>query len=358
MADVAPFRAVRYARPGADVVAPPYDVISPGEREALLARDAHNVAHLTLNDAEDEGGRLFRDWLEEGVLVRDERPAVWALEQDYVAPDGVARRRSGLVASLAVEPYERRIVLPHERTHRGPKESRLRLLRAARAQLEPIFLLYEGPAPVAAPDTAADLDIEGTRLWRLEDDGTAGRFFADRQLLIADGHHRYETALAYHAEEQTPESGRMLVVLVSTSDPGLEIFATHRVLAGNALPSSGEAPAKDVEAAVAELQRRPYDRAAAVAYTAGEARLVVGEPGELDVELVDRHGHEGISYTPDWREAVGRVDRGEATVAYLVRPTRIEDVFERARRGDVLPQKTTYFFPKLLSGLLFHPLDS
>jgi hypothetical protein len=149
----------------------------------------------------------------------------------------------------------------------------------------------------------------------------------------------------------------MLVVLVSTSDPGLEIFATHRVLAGDPQLSAGEF-ATDVEAAVAELQRRPYDRAAAVAYTAGEARLVVGEPGELDVELVDRHGHEGISYTPDWREAVGRVDRGEATVAYLVRPTRIEDVFGRARRGDVLPQKTTYFFPKLLSGLLFHPLDS
>jgi uncharacterized protein (DUF1015 family) len=289
--------------------------------------------------------------------VRDDRPAVWALEQDYVGPDGVARRRSGIVASLAVEPYERRVVLPHERTHSGPKESRLRLLRAARAQLEPIFLLYEGPAPVAAPDAAADLDVEGTRLWRLEDDGAVGRFLAEQALLIADGHHRYETALAYHAEEQTPESGRMLVVLVSTFDPGLEIFATHRVFTGGASVSRAE-PSTDVESAFAELNSRPYDRACAVEYSAGAARHMVGEPGELDVELVDRHGHEGISYTPDWREAVARVDRGEATVAYLVRPTRIEDVFERARRGEVLPQKTTYFFPKLLSGLLFHPLDA
>jgi uncharacterized protein (DUF1015 family) len=358
MADVASFRAARYARPSAHVVAPPYDVISPAEREQLLSRDPHNVVHLTLNDSEEEGGRLFRAWLEEGVLVRDERPAVWALEQDYVGPDGVARRRSGLVASLAVEPYERRVVLPHERTHRGPKESRLRLLRAARAQLEPIFLLYDGPAPVEAPAAAADLEVEGTRLWRLGDDGEVSRFFAGRELLIADGHHRYETALAYHDEEGTPESGRMLVVLVSTSDPGLEIFATHRVLTGNTLLLSAEPACTDVESALAQLQRRPYDRAAAVEYAAGEARLVVGEPGELDVELVDRQGHEGISYTPDWREAVERVDRGEATAAFLVRPTRIEDVFERARRGDVLPQKTTYFFPKLLSGLLFHPLDA
>jgi uncharacterized protein (DUF1015 family) len=359
MADVAPFRAVRYARPGADVVAPPYDVISADERELLLARDPHNVVHLTLNDSEVEGGRLFRAWLDEGVLVRDPRPAVWALEQDYVGPDGVARRRSGIVASLAAEPYERRVVLPHERTHSGPKESRLRLLRAARAQLEPIFLLHEGRPPVAAPDAIPDLDVEGTRLWRLEDEGGLSRFFAERELLIADGHHRYETALAYHAEEQTPESesGRMLVVLVSTSDPGLEIFATHRVFASGASLSRAE-PSTDVESAFAELNSRSYDRACAVEYSAGAARHVVGEPGELDVELVDRQGHDGVSYTPDWREAVGRVDRGEATVAYLVRPTRIDDVFERARRGDVLPQKTTYFFPKLLSGLLFHPLDA
>jgi uncharacterized protein (DUF1015 family) len=323
----------------------------------LLARDPHNVVHLTLNDSEVEGGRLFRAWLEEGVLVRDDRPAVWALEQDYVGPDGVARRRSGIVASLAVEPYERRVVLPHERTHSGPKESRLRLLRAARAQLEPIFLLHDGSPPVAAPDAVPDLDVEGTRLWRLEDEGELSQFFAERELLIADGHHRYETALAYHAAEQTPGSGRMLVVLVSTTDPGLEIFATHRVFASGASLSRAE-PSTDVESAFAELNSRPYDRACAVEYSAGAARHVVGEPGELDVELVDRQGHDGVSYTPDWREAVARVDRGEATVAYLVRPTRIEDVFERARRGEVLPQKTTYFFPKLLSGLLFHPLDA
>ena len=146
--------------------------------------------------------------------------------------DGVARRREGIVASLRVEPYDTGIVLPHERTHAGPKESRLRLLRAAKAQLEPILLLYDGPAALATPGRAPDLEAEGTGLWRLPGADVPAAF-ADRQLLIADGHHRYETALAYAAEQGTPESERMMVVLVSTSDPGLEIFPTHRLFRGH-----------------------------------------------------------------------------------------------------------------------------
>ena len=354
MAVVTPFRAAKYAEPSEAVVAPPYDVISPAEREALAARDPHNVVRLTLAGSEDDAGRLFRTWLDEGVLVRDAEPAVWALSQDYVGPDGVARRREGIVASLQVERYETRVVLPHERTHAGPKEGRLRLLRAARAQIEPIFLLYDGDAPLAAPDCEPDLQAEGTRLWRV--DAPVAEFFAERQLLIADGHHRYETALAYHAEESTPESGHMLVVLVSTADPGLEIFPTHRVFSGRAeLVPTGEAG--DLDEALTQLAAEPYDRSVAIAYSRQGAVLVRGETGELDVELVDRYGHEGIGYTPDAREAARRVDEGEADVAFLLRATRIEDVFVRARRGEVMPQKTTYFFPKLLSGLLFMPLE-
>ena len=261
------------------------------------------------------------------------------------------------MASLGVEPYETRTVLPHERTHAGPKESRLRLLRAARAQLEPIFLLYDGEPPVGVPDRDPDLATEGTRLWRLPGDGVP-EAFADRQLLIADGHHRYETAVAYAAEEGTPESARMMVVLVSTSDPGLEIFPTHRLFRGHddALPpaSVGDSVSR---AAVARLAELPYDRAQAVGYRKGVTFPVIGEARELDVELVDRLiGHEGLGYTADLGEAVARVDSGEFDGAFLLRPTRIEDVFERARRGQVMPQKTTYFFPKLTSGLLFHPV--
>ncbi len=154
MPDVAPFRAVRYAQPSPTQTAPPYDVISPDERERYLTADPHNVVHLTLNESEEEAGRLYRAWLAEGVLVQDEEPSAWAVRQDYVGPDGVARRRDGVLASLRVEPYETRAVLPHERTHAGPKESRLRLLRAAGAQLEPIFLLYDGAPPLVTPPVA------------------------------------------------------------------------------------------------------------------------------------------------------------------------------------------------------------
>ena len=356
MADVAPFRAVRYAKPTPEVTAPPYDVLTPELRDAYLARDPHNVVHLTLNDSEEEAGRLFRAWLDDGVLVQEDEPAVWAVAQDYVGPDGVSRSRKGLVASLRVEPYSTRMVLPHERTHAGPKESRLRLLRAAGAQLEPIFLLYDGDAPVAIPPGDPDLEAEGTRLWRLPGDGVADAF-AERQLLIADGHHRYETALAYADEEGTPESARMMVVLVSTSDPGLEIFPTHRLFRGHEdVPQQHNGPLSAHEA-LELLASQSFDRSHAAVYRETGAALVDGEPGELDVELVERLvGHEGLSYTADADDAVSRVDAGEADGAFLLRATRIEDVFERARRGEVMPQKTTYFFPKLTSGLLFHPV--
>jgi uncharacterized protein (DUF1015 family) len=356
MAQVKPFRAVRYgerAGPLDTLVAPPYDVISEDEREELQARNPYNVVHLTLPEDEAEAGRLWRGWCADGVLLDETEPGFWWLSQEYVGPDGVARTREGLVAALRVEPYENRVVLPHERTHRGPKEGRLRLLREVRAQLEPLFFLHEGPSPAHRPDREHDLEIDGARLWRLAPDRIS-EAFADRQLLIADGHHRYETALAYHAETGTPESAHVLAVLVSLDDPGLMIFPTHRVFErapAEQLPTDERLP--DPAAALRALEQAPSDRAAAVVYRDGRSELAVDGDGGLDVRLVDRLGHDGISYTPDWREAVRAVDSGEAEVAVLMRPTRIEDVFAVAQRGETMPQKSTYFYPKLVSGLLF-----
>jgi len=353
MADVRPFRAVRYdetvAGPLAEVVAPPYDVISPDEREGFLAKSPHNVVHLTLPAEEAEAGRLWDDWRAHGVLVDEPEPGFWWISQDYVGPDGVGRTREGLVAALKAEPYERRVVLPHERTHRGPKEGRLRLMREVDAQLEPLFFLYEGEPPARRPDREPDIEVEGARLWRLPPDGVQ-EAFADRQLLIADGHHRYETALAYGPDVD------VLAVLVSLDDPGLMIFPTHRVFArapGQQLAAEETLP--DPAAGLDALERVPHDRAAAVVYRDGRSELAV-DGNELDVQLVDRLGHEGISYTPDWQQAVRAVDSGEAEVAVLMRPTRIEDVFAVAKRGETMPQKSTYFYPKLVSGLLFLPL--
>jgi uncharacterized protein (DUF1015 family) len=337
--DVKPFRAERYdeakAGPLELLVAPPYDVISPEEREDYLARSPYNVVHLTLPDDEGQAGRELADWRSHGVLGRDERPAYWLLRQDYVGPDGVPRSRTGLVASLRAEPYEHGVVLPHERTHRGPKEGRLRLLRATKTQLEPIFLLYEG-GPLEQPSREPDLQSEGDKLWRVE----AAPSFRDAQLLIADGHHRYETALAYAEEGGSPY---LMVVLVPMGQEGLTIFPTHRV-------------AQHVNGARGTAIEEPGDELPGVVlYRRGRYELLEGDG--LDAEIVDRIAPEGVTYTARRDDAVAIVDRGDAEAAFLLRPTRLEDVWDVARSGRTLPQKSTYFYPKLTSGLLFHPLD-
>ena len=352
MAEVRPFRALRYdeakAGPLESLVAPPYDVISDEERADYLARSPYNVVHLTLPENEEAAGRAFAEWQREGVLVRDDRPAYWLLSQEYVGPDGVRRTRTGLVVSLKAEPYERGVVLPHERTHRGPKEGRLRLLREVRAQLEPIFLLYDGDA-LDVPDRAPEIEVEGARLWRV---GEAPDFSAT-QLLIADGHHRYETALAFAREGGSPY---LMVVLVPTRQEGLTIFPTHRVV--ERLDGvNGAEPLAGVGDALAQLEELPRDRPAVALYRAGETRLLKGDEPELDAAFVERFRPQGVTYTPRVEEAVAAVDSGRAEAAFLLRPPTIEQVRAVAERGETMPQKSTYFFPKLTSGLLFHPLD-
>jgi len=341
VAEVRQFRAERYgeaAGPLEELVAPPYDVITPEQRLEYLARSPHNVVHLTLPDSEEQAATLLRTWRDEEIIVRDE-PSAWALSQSYTGPDGVSRTRNGLVASLRVEPYDKRIVLPHERTHAGPKEGRLRLLRATRTQLEPIFLLHDGPR-AGIPDREPDLQIGGDSLWCVADPPD----FSDLQLLIADGHHRYETAVAFHEEDGTEASAWMMVVLVSTQEEGLTIFPTHRV-------------AQSVDGVKGSPIEEPGDELPGVVLYRGDGRYELVQGDGLDVDIVDALQPQGVTYTAQREDAVAAVDRGDAEGAFLIRPTRIEDVFERARRGEVMPQKTTYFFPKLTSGLLFHPLD-
>jgi uncharacterized protein (DUF1015 family) len=344
---VRPFRALRYeeakAGPLERLVAPPYDVITAEQRAEYLARSPYNVVHLTLPDDERQAGEALTAWRADGILVEEE-PACWALSQAYVGPDGVRRVRNGLVASLRVEPYSSGAVLPHERTHSGPKEGRLRLLRATRTQLEPIFLLHHGHA-LELPAREPDLEVEGARLWRLP--GDPGAELAERRLLIADGHHRYETALAFHEEDGTEGSAFMPVVLVSIEEEGLTIFPTHRVVDG----FEREPPLAEVDGSPQQaLARLPEGRAGFVLARDGRVATAEGEPGELDVELLDRFGPRVVSYTPDADVAL------RAGEAVLVRPPAVEQVFAAAERGHVLPQKSTYFFPKLVSGLLFHPL--
>ncbi|HLY86218.1 MAG TPA: DUF1015 domain-containing protein [Gaiellaceae bacterium] len=348
MAVVRPFRALRYdtaaAGPLDSLVAPPYDVIGPAERAELRGRSRYNVVHLTLPDSEDAAAAELAEWQERAVLVRDPEPACWWLSQEYVGPDGVARRREGFVAALRLEPYAERVVLPHERTHAGPKEGRLRLLRATRTQLEPLFFLWDGTIDVDGLGEP-DLRSGGESLWRLDpkfSDALAAEL-ADAQLLIADGHHRYETALSFHEEDGTEASAWLLAAIVPTGQAGLTIFPTHRIAesAGTASGTPIDPPGNGLPGPVL--------------YRAGRYELLATDGP--DPEVVERASPSGVTYTPSREEAVAAVDRGDAEAAFLLRPTPIEDVWAVARRGDVMPQKSTFFYPKLTSGLLLLPLD-
>ena len=343
MPAAAPFRALRYdetvAGPLPDLVAPPYDVIDAEARRGYLARSPHNVVHLTLPDSEEAAGRALADWRAGGVL-REEEPAVWFVAQDYVGPDGEARTREGLAASIEATPYEAGEVLPHERTHARPKEGRLRLLRATRTELEPIFLLYDGEPPVERPGEPPELDVEEsgvrTRLWRLP----AETLELPGPLLVADGHHRYETAVAFREED--PSATHTLAVLVSSHAPGVEIFPTHRTCSSLKV----EPPVEPTD---------EWDRDGLALYRGGRW-FRVPHDDELDVTAVERYAAGEVGYTPYAEEAVAAVDRGEAEAAFLVRAPSVEQVAAFAARGETMPQKSTFFFPKLTSGLLLYPL--
>jgi uncharacterized protein (DUF1015 family) len=359
MALVKPFRALRYAEGAAGpldaLVSPPYDVISPELHERLLAASPHNSVRLVRPDDPEEAARLLREWQADGTLVREDEPAVWLLEEEYPSPDGSRCTRRGLVARVALEPYERGVVLPHERSFPKPREGRLRLLRATHAKLSPILLLHDGPSPEASPDGPADLQatLNGvtTRLWRL-DPGAASLIRAP--LVIADGHHRYEAALRFHEEEGSEETAHVLAALVSTSDPGLAILPTHRIASG--APPSADG-AQEVNEALRALAALPRDRAGFVLIRPEGATLVESDAAALDTALVDELGLEGVRYTADAEEAQRAVATGAAGAAFIVRPPTIQQVEAFARAGERMPQKSTYFYPKLAAGLLFSPFD-
>ncbi len=342
MPEVRPFRALRYDTAVAgrlsDLVAPPYDVISDDARRAYLARSPYNVVHLTLPDSPEDAARDLAGWRANRVL-REEELGLWWVAQDYVGPDGIARTREGLAGSIEATPYEAGQVLPHERTHAGPKEDRLRLLRATRAQLEPIFLLYDADPPIVRPAESPTLDVEEggvrTRVWRV----SGGEELAiESPFLIADGHHRYETAVAFRAED--PRATHTFAILVSARSPGLEIFPTHRIVqsVGPVAGTEVAAPGEGV-----------------TLYRAGRY-MRVDTDDDFGPRVVESLAPEGVTYTAHADEAIAAVDRGAAAAAFLLQPVTVDQVASFASAGETMPQKSTFFYPKLTSGLLFPPV--
>ena len=435
MPDIRPFRALRYdpdvvGDPGA-VVAPPYDVIGPDLQPTLLARHPANAVRLDLpaaesgEDPDERYRRVARSlgaWRSDGTLRKDPRPSIYVYEQAYRVPGTtVERTQRGFFGRLRIEPFGPDSgVLPHERTMSGPKEDRYRLLRATGVNTSPVVGLYEDPDAIAATllasITAALPDVDVTdddsvshRLWVVPDDGmpdgpvaaivaTAGA----RPIAIADGHHRYETAVRYRDErrmtrscEPDPPFDFLLMLFLDAADH-LTVLPTHRIVRG--LGEAGLGRLSDgldrlfaVEATTPEALVARFDAAGELAGGEGRIGLLTrdgawlltarrsafaslpGTGGEavraLDVSLLGATletlcgigadavaGGQRIGYTKSAGEAASHVAAGDdADAAFLLEPTPVASILAVAHDHDVMPQKSTYFYPKALTGLVFNP---
>jgi uncharacterized protein (DUF1015 family) len=376
---IEPFKGYRFGidrvRDVSQVVAPPYDQISPEIQDRLYAMHPYNIVRVSyprdepgpgeVADKYERAGETLERWLREGRWERDDRESIYPYSQTYRV-GGREVTRSGFIALGEVSDYARGIVLPHERTHAGPKEGRLRLLRAARTQLEPIFLLYDADPPLTAPDGPPDMDVEEdgvrTRVWRLP----AEELEIDTPFLIADGHHRYTMALRYREEMRALhgpgawDSVMMLVVDGAVEDP--PVLPIHRLLANIAPPRLGER-VRDLE----EILTLVDDETVTVGTAAWEDGELVhragplgGEPPAvcaLQEEVIAALPEAGVSYEPDAVAAEEAVRRRDATSAVFLPPTRVERIRAIVERGERLPEKSTYFWPKPRTGMVIRPLD-
>ncbi|HEV2014008.1 MAG TPA: DUF1015 domain-containing protein [Candidatus Dormibacteraeota bacterium] len=444
MASVRPFQGVLYDPHRVDlsqVVAPPYDVISPADQRRYYEQDPHNVVRLIAGDVrpsdtpEDNkytrAAGFFRQWLAEGVLQREMGACLYLYRHQFTDPiNGEARSRLGILGVVELEPFGRG-VLPHEQTHARAKADRLSLTRAVVANLSPVFALYEDPQSAVRPIVAPAMTAP-PRLSIMSEDGDqhtvwslsgARRFseladvFNASPLYIADGHHRYETALNFRSNQRQahPEAppdaafNYVLMLLVDVRDPGLIILPTHRVVhdfegfdAGELLRRLGErhrvVPRANQASLLAAMQERTAGHRIGMVFPptpspsggispsplAGEGRgggswfTVDVDPAtgadpvsQLDVSILHREILERqlglqqaeleqeryLSYSRDAGAVLRRVESGAAQAAFLLRPPAVSDVVQVARAGQVMPQKSTYFFPKPASGIVFNPLD-
>ncbi len=428
---LSPFRPYRYNPDvindlGA-VIAPPYDVISPEKRNALLERDPRNVIQLILPEGDEStryvhAAKLFDKWIASGALLRDETEAIYPYAQIFSHPiSGERIERRGFIALVRLSPFSEGKILPHERTLSGPKEDRLKLMLATDANLEPIFGVYRDPdsrsgarlgEAMASADplvAVTDSDDVEHRLWRLDAAETIEGFADDLRenvVFIVDGHHRYETALNYSRmmHERNPELPEgappdwIMIFVAPTSDPGLVILPTHRIV--HSLPTfdfddllATLAPSFEVTpvatraegmAALAESPDRPSflllaDGREAVVRLRPECPIdTVVDPSlpaplkPLDVTVLHHHilqellgvtpeaqaAQSNLRYVKSEEEAFAAAVDGTSQLVVVMNPTKLDQVESVAESGSVMPQKSTYFYPKLASGLLFNPLGS
>jgi uncharacterized protein (DUF1015 family) len=406
LARIFPFQPYRYsakAGPVENLVTQPYDKISPEMQARYLSLSPYNLVRLILGERfpTDTGADnvytraagLLRDWIAAGILERDAEPRLYAYFQKFTVPDtGETRERKGFIGMGAVEDYSAGVVHRHEQTLSGPKKDRLELLRHTRAHFGQIFMLYPDPELAidgmldhATSDAPPVMTVEDEydavhRVWKITDPAAIARIqelMADKKLLIADGHHRYETALAFRKENPgLKDAEKVMMTFVNTHSPGLEILATHRVLSGISADLISNIRARPL-ASVDELKQvfrspAPDRIRIGLALASGEIRLYerARKPGELDVkvlheELLGRalgiseeavREQKHIEYVRGLDAACARVRQG-AQIAFLLEPATIQQVADVAFSGGVMPQKSTDFYPKLLSGLTIYKLE-
>ncbi|HYI45215.1 MAG TPA: DUF1015 domain-containing protein [Actinomycetota bacterium] len=406
MPELRPFRGIRYSSREelADLVCPPYDVIGAEEQQALHGRHENNAIRLELAEPRPDQpnkyahvGETLESWLEQGVLVPEDQPALYVYRQDFVGPDGGRRRVVGVIGALTLEKFGTTTgVLPHERTMPGPKEDRLALMRACKANISPIYAIYRGGGGVrpfldSLEDRRPDARFADTaetlqRLWVITapaEIATLTDAIAPGPLVIADGHHRYETALAYHQEnkEQSGDHDSIMCFCVDADSEELVVLPYHRALraeAPGALDGIKESfGGRDLDEEPADaLARSGSDHPLAVVM--GKARLLaevsdeqviaaVGErhPAWRSLDVVALHEvvipqvfgePEELRFSRESAEMIRLVESDGWTAAFLLRALSAAQVVDVASSGERMPQKASYFWPKALTGLVFHSL--
>ena len=429
MPEIQPFRGLRYdpdaVRPD-DVIAPPYDVVGKDELEALLARSPCNIAHIESCASTEEGyahaAELLREWESAGALSRDETPSYYIYEQRF-ALHGQTRTRRALFARMRLHPHEEGIVRPHEATLSGPKEDRLKLLRATRTNVSPIFGMFADPdgtaravleAVAAGPPAFEAKDGRGDthRLWVVHDPAhieALTAVVAASPVTIADGHHRYHTALNYLAEREAAGAASeadhyILTGLVAMDDPGLVVLPIHRLIRDD--DAVGEFEQRLSELYTIEPVAAPWSEAGAqqlwervqavaprteafgiiglatntfhMLTARSSAAIAQAMPAHwspasrslhvlvlnetilqplLGLDAAARAAGERIAFTEDVGEAWRQVDSGACRLAFLVDHVRVGQIVAVADAGELLPQKSTFFYPKLATGMVLNPLD-
>ena len=405
MAEIQPFPGIRYRDADLSrVLAPPYDVIPPGYRDELYARDPHNIVRVILNRAADdagyaEAGETYRRWLAEGVLQADPTPSLYVLEQSF-GVSGKTLRRFGVLARFRAEDAVRGVILPHEHTRAAAKEDRWRVLIATKANFSPIFLMFPDPTAAFAalvlgvighrPVVAyTDDGGVGHRMWHIEEAGPIARFqalLAGVRAYIADGHHRHATALR-HRDAVGPDGAWTLGYFTPIEAPGLVVLPYHRILSEGPSPEQAEArlasrfrltPAPDAAEAASAVAASKAPYAFAVAWPRGDALVAEAEPGAegllspvapgclraLDTYFL-HHAVLGpllgvpeaaVSYVHSQAEAEEALATGSARLAVLMRATPVRQIVDVADAAEAMPAKSTFFHPKLPSGLVIHPL--